>query len=74
MKYYTMNIYGGVEVQLHALTLALNGGEWSVSRPSHFTLGERFPNPLHKRLSGPQSQSGHDGYDRNSLPVLGIEH
>jgi hypothetical protein len=25
------------------LTLALDGGEWSVSRPRHFTLGERSP-------------------------------
>jgi hypothetical protein len=34
----------GVEVQLHTfLTLALNGSEWSASRPNHFTLGERVP-------------------------------
>jgi hypothetical protein len=26
------------------LTLALDGGEWSVSHPSHFTLRERAPN------------------------------
>jgi hypothetical protein len=35
---------GGVEVYLHAfLTLALNGGEWSASLPSHFTPRERAP-------------------------------
>jgi hypothetical protein len=33
---------GGVEVQLHALlTLAPDGGEFSASRPSRFTLRER---------------------------------
>jgi len=33
-----------VDVQLHTfLTLALDGGEWSVSHPSHFTPGERAP-------------------------------
>jgi len=33
-----------VEVQLHAfLTWALDGDEWSVSRPDRFTSGERAP-------------------------------
>jgi hypothetical protein len=33
-----------VEVQLHAfLTSALDGGEWSTSRPDRFTPGERAP-------------------------------
>jgi len=32
-----MNIYGGVEVQLHSLTSAVAGGEPSVSQPSHST-------------------------------------
>jgi len=27
----------------HSLTSALDGGEWSVSRPGHFTLRERAP-------------------------------
>jgi hypothetical protein len=31
-----------MEVKLHAiLTSALDGGEWSASRPGHFTPGER---------------------------------
>jgi len=43
-KYHTTKTYRGVEVQLHVfLTLALDGGEWSASRPGHFTLGERTP-------------------------------
>jgi hypothetical protein len=39
-----MKTYGVVEVQLHSfLTLALDGGEWSASRPCRFTYGERAP-------------------------------
>jgi len=35
---------GGVKVQLHAfLNSALDGGEWSASRPGHFTPKERVP-------------------------------
>jgi len=33
-----MKAYGGMEVQLHAfLTSALNGSEWTASRPGRFT-------------------------------------
>jgi hypothetical protein len=28
---------------IHSLTSALDGGEWSASRPSHFTLREGVP-------------------------------
>jgi len=38
-----MKTYWGVEVELHALTSALGGGEWSASRPCHFTFREREP-------------------------------
>jgi hypothetical protein len=42
IKHYAMKTYGGVDVQIEAfLTSALAGGEWSVSRPGHFTPGER---------------------------------
>jgi hypothetical protein len=41
-----MKTYCGVEVELHAfLTPALNGGEWSASRPSRFTPRERATGP-----------------------------
>jgi hypothetical protein len=37
-----MKGYWGVELQLRALlTSALDGGEWSASRPGHFTSSER---------------------------------
>jgi hypothetical protein len=39
-----MKTYGGVELELHALlTLAVDGDEWSASRPDHFTPRERVP-------------------------------
>jgi hypothetical protein len=42
MKHYAMKVYGGMEVYIHVfLTLALVGGEWSISRPGRFTPGER---------------------------------
>jgi hypothetical protein len=34
-------MYGGIEVYLHALTSAIDGGEWSASCPDRFTLGDR---------------------------------
>jgi hypothetical protein len=39
-----MKAYRGVDVKAHVfLTSALAGGEWSASRPCHFTPGERAP-------------------------------
>jgi len=39
-----MKTYWGVKVLLHApLNSALDGGEWSVSRPGRFTPRERDP-------------------------------
>jgi hypothetical protein len=37
-----MKAYGGVDVWIHILlSSALVGGEWSASRPCHFTPRER---------------------------------
>jgi hypothetical protein len=39
-----MKVYGGVDVYIHIFfTSALDGGEWSASRPGRFTPGERTP-------------------------------
>jgi hypothetical protein len=39
-----MKADGGVDVQIHVfLTSGMLGGEWSASRPCHFTLGEEAP-------------------------------
>jgi hypothetical protein len=55
-KYHAMNTYWGVEVYLRAfLTSALDGGEWSASRPGRFTPQGKSPRyPLDRRLGGPQ--------------------
>jgi hypothetical protein len=40
-KYHANKTYWGVEVWLRAfLTSALDGGEWSASRPGRFTPGK----------------------------------
>jgi hypothetical protein len=41
-----MKAYWGVEVYLHSLTPALDGGEWSASLPGHFTPREKGPSTL----------------------------
>jgi hypothetical protein len=43
-NHHAMKTNGGVEVYRHAfLTFALDGGEWSASRPGRFTPREIFP-------------------------------
>jgi hypothetical protein len=44
------------------LTSALDGGEWSASRPGRALPWGKDPRyPLYRRLGGPQSRSGHRG-------------
>jgi hypothetical protein len=39
-----MKAYGGVDVLIHIFfNWALPGGEWSATRPDHFTPGEKAP-------------------------------
>jgi len=62
-----------VEIQLHSthsLTSAPDGGEWSASRPGHFTARETAPVP-----TGPQRRFGRGGEEKKtpSLPLPGIE-
>jgi len=52
MNYHAIKMCGGVTVQTHGfLYLALDGGEWSASRPDRFTPGESHP--LDRSLGGP---------------------
>jgi hypothetical protein len=47
------------------VTSALDGGEWSASRPGRALLslppGKDPRYPLYRRLGGPESRSGHRG-------------
>jgi len=50
------------EVQLHVfLASALEGGEWSASRPRRCTPRRRNPVPIWQEAGQAQSWSGRDG-------------
>jgi hypothetical protein len=54
------------------LTTALDRGEWSASlQRLLYPQGKSARYPLDKRLSGPQSRSGHCGEEKNLLPPPG---
>jgi hypothetical protein len=58
----------------HSLTSALDGGECSVSRPGHFTPGERtLGTHWMEGLGGTQSHSERGGEEKNSQPPPEIE-
>jgi hypothetical protein len=46
------------KVQLHTLALAVDGGQWSASRPGRCTDGKRTQIPLEQKLGEPHSRSG----------------
>jgi hypothetical protein len=46
-------VYRGVKVELHQLTLTLNGGQWSTSSPGRFIPGKDSRYPWIRRLGGP---------------------
>jgi hypothetical protein len=53
-----------------SLTSTLDGGEWLVPRPGHFTSSEITPcYPFSVRLGGPQSRSGRFGEEKCLGPV-----
>jgi hypothetical protein len=53
-----MKMYGELDVQIHVFwTSALAGGEWSASRPGHFTPKETPTYPFSMRLGEPQNRS-----------------
>jgi hypothetical protein len=68
-----MKAYGGVDVRIHIfLTLALARGEWSASRPSRFTPGERALS-THWIGSWVDQRAGVDDVERRKfLPPLGL--
>jgi hypothetical protein len=69
-----MKAYWGSGGIAHAfLTSALDGGEWSASRPGRFTHWERAPNLLERRLGGRQSRSGCGSEEKNSQPLPRLE-
>jgi hypothetical protein len=55
-----MNTYGGV-------TSALEGGDWSASRPDRFNHEEK-PHYTFDRLRGPQSRIGRCGEEKILMP------
>jgi hypothetical protein len=77
IKHYAMKTYWDVELYLHTfLTSAVDGGEWSASRPGHFIPRGKNPRyPLDRMLGGSQSPSGRNGGREKipSLPLPGIE-
>jgi hypothetical protein len=52
---------------------ALYGGEWSASRPGHFTQGRSPWYPIDRRLGGPRSRSVHAVGEKNSHTPPRIE-
>jgi hypothetical protein len=53
---------------------ALDGGEWSASRPDCFTPRERAPPyPLDRKQVGPHSRSGSYGEEKIFFPLPEIE-
>jgi hypothetical protein len=68
-----MKGYGGVDVQIQIfLTSELAGGEWSASRPSRFTPGERAPRWIVGWV-GPRACLD-DAEKRKFLTLMGLEH
>jgi hypothetical protein len=63
-----MKTYWGVEVLLHAfLTEALDGGEWSASRPGRFNPRERAPG-THWRGGWMGPRAGLDAVVKKKIP------
>jgi hypothetical protein len=63
-----MKTYREVEVELHALTSVLDGGEWSDSLSGRFTTGERAPST--NLIGGSVStRAGMDAVGKRKVPV-----
>jgi hypothetical protein len=68
-------VVGEWKYLLHAfLRAGLDGGEWSASRPGHFTPQEKSPwCPLDRMLGGPQSRSESGDEEKHSQPLPELE-
>jgi hypothetical protein len=69
-----MKAHKGVDIQIHIfLTSALVGGDWSASRPSRFTPGERAPG-THWKGGWLSPKTGlEDVEKRKVLTLLGLK-
>jgi hypothetical protein len=68
-----MKAYGGVNVEIHVLlTSALVGDEWSASRPSCFTPGERALG-THWKGGWVGPRTGLDDVEKRFLTLSGLE-
>jgi hypothetical protein len=56
-----------------SLTSALDGGEWSTSRPGRFIAGRELRDTLSVRLGGFQSRSGCFGLSKNLFLMQEVE-
>jgi hypothetical protein len=69
----TTKTHKRTEMKLYSFfTTALNGSEWSTSRPGRFTCGKEPQYPLCSRLGGPQGLSGRFGGAINSRAPIGV--
>jgi hypothetical protein len=57
---------------MHTLTSALDGGEWSASRPGRFTPRERAPGTYWVGVGGVGLRAGLDAVTKSKFPALGI--
>ena len=61
---------GELMVEFNSVNSALDGGEWSNSRPGLFSPRERNPQyPFSGRLGGPQSRQDVSGKRKSSNPA-----
>jgi hypothetical protein len=68
-----MKIWESGAIAALCLASALDGGEWSATRPCCFTPGgECHWYPLDRRLGGPQSRSGCCGEEKNLALLVSV--
>jgi hypothetical protein len=68
MKHHTKKIYREVEVQLHTFITCLMEVSGQLQAPAAVAHGINTQYSLNRRLSGPQSWSGHNGEEKNLCP------